>query len=144
MTLRHSKNILSHTFFCCMCAYLCAQPLHCARLFATLGTIVSRPPCPGDSPGKNTGVGCHLLLQGVFPTQGSNLYLLHLVRWQVDSLPLRHLMVLDIFFKVRLPVSFWLMVLQTGQMIAFASTRRKSGLPSKFQAVAKNTILGTW
>ena len=26
----------------------------------------------GDSPGKNTGVGCHALLQGVFPTQGSN------------------------------------------------------------------------
>ena len=26
----------------------------------------------GDSPGKNTGVGCHLLLQGIFPTQGLN------------------------------------------------------------------------
>ena len=26
----------------------------------------------GDSPGKNTGVGCHSLLQGIFPTQGSN------------------------------------------------------------------------
>ena len=25
----------------------------------------------GDSPGKNTGVGCHALLQGIFPTQGS-------------------------------------------------------------------------
>ena len=24
-----------------------------------------------DSPGKNTGVGCHALLQGIFPTQGS-------------------------------------------------------------------------
>ena len=31
----------------------------------------------GDSPGKNTGVGCHFLLQGIFPTQGSNLGLLH-------------------------------------------------------------------
>ena len=27
---------------------------------------------PWDSPGKNTGVGCHALLQGIFPTQGSN------------------------------------------------------------------------
>ena len=26
----------------------------------------------GDTPGKNTGVGCHTLLQGIFPTQGSN------------------------------------------------------------------------
>ena len=25
----------------------------------------------GDSPGKNTGVGCHAFLQGIFPTQGS-------------------------------------------------------------------------
>ena len=28
--------------------------------------------CPWDSPGKNTGVSCHSLLQGVFPTQGSD------------------------------------------------------------------------
>ena len=33
--------------------------------------------CPWDSPGKNTGVGCHFLLQGIFLTQGSNLGLLH-------------------------------------------------------------------
>ena len=32
---------------------------------------------PWDSPGKNTGVGCHFLLQGIFPTQGSNPDLLH-------------------------------------------------------------------
>ena len=29
--------------------------------------------CPRDSPGKNPGVGCHFLFQGVFPTQGLNL-----------------------------------------------------------------------
>ena len=34
----------------------------------------------GDSPGKNTGVGCHAFLQGMFPTQGSNPGLLH-CRW---------------------------------------------------------------
>ena len=33
----------------------------------------------GDSPGKNTGVGCHTLLQGIFPTQELNLSLLHLL-----------------------------------------------------------------
>ena len=33
--------------------------------------------CPWNSPGKNTGVGCHSLFQGIFPTQGSNLGLLH-------------------------------------------------------------------
>ena len=43
--------------------------------------------CPRDSRSKNTGVGCHFLLQGIFPTQGSNPHLLH---WQADSLPLGH------------------------------------------------------
>ena len=33
--------------------------------------------CPWNSPGKNIGVGCHSLLQGIFRTQGSNLGLLH-------------------------------------------------------------------
>ena len=36
-------------------------------------------------PSKNTGVGCHFLLQGIFLTQGSNPSLLH---WQMASLPL--------------------------------------------------------
>ena len=36
-----------------------------------------RLPCPWDSPGKNTRVGYHFLFQGVFPTLGSNLDLLH-------------------------------------------------------------------
>ena len=43
--------------------------------------------CPWDFPGKNTGVGCYFLLQGIFLTQGLNPSLLH---WQVDSLPLSH------------------------------------------------------
>ena len=43
--------------------------------------------CPWDSLGKNTGVGCHFVLQGISPTQGSSPYLLH---WQVNSLPLSH------------------------------------------------------
>ena len=39
----------------------------------------------GDSPGKNTGVGCHALLQGIFPTQESNPGLLH-CRWTLYHL----------------------------------------------------------
>ena len=37
--------------------------------------------CPWDFLGRNTGVGSHFLLQGIFPTRGSNLRLLH---WQMD------------------------------------------------------------
>ena len=33
---------------------------------------------PWDSPGKSTGVGGHVLLQGIFQTQGLNPHLLHL------------------------------------------------------------------
>ena len=47
------------------------------QLFVTPWTIGCLGPLCGDSPGKNTGVGCHALLQGIFPTQGSNPGLLH-------------------------------------------------------------------
>ena len=47
--------------------------------------------CSWTSPGKNTGVGCHFLLQGIFPTQGSNTHFLYLLHWQTDSLSLHHL-----------------------------------------------------
>ena len=48
-----------------------AQLRSCVQLFARLL-------CPWNFPGKNTEVGCHFLLQGIFLTQGSNLHLLHL------------------------------------------------------------------
>ena len=41
------------------------------------GLWPSRHLCPWDSPGKNPGVSCHALLQGIFPTQGSNVGLSH-------------------------------------------------------------------
>ena len=43
----------------------------------TQGLQPARVLCPWNSPGKNTGVDCHALLQGIFPTQGLNLALLH-------------------------------------------------------------------
>jgi len=42
---------------------------------------------PWDFPGKNTGVGCYFLLQGIFLTQRLNPCILH---WQEDSLLLSH------------------------------------------------------
>ena len=55
--------------------------LSCVQLFAS-PWILSSPDSSvhGDSPGKNTGIGCHALLQGIFRTQGSNLGLPH-CRW---------------------------------------------------------------
>ena len=47
-------------------------------------SMVTRLLCPWNSPGKNIGVGCHVLLQGIFLTQGSNTGSPVL---QADSLP---------------------------------------------------------
>ena len=55
------------------------------------GVQPARLLCPWNFPGKNTGVGCHFLLQGVFPTQGSSPHLLSLLHWWEDFLPLHHL-----------------------------------------------------
>ena len=46
---------------------LCLVTQSCLTLCSPPGSSVHR-----DSSGKNTGVGCHALLQGIFPTQGSN------------------------------------------------------------------------
>ena len=66
----------------------------CAQLCLTLCNPLDYS-LPGSSvdgiSNKNTGEGCHFLLQGIFPTQRSNLRLLHLLPWQADSLPLSHL-----------------------------------------------------
>ena len=51
------------------------------------GLSPTRLLCPWDSPGKNTGVGCHALLQGIFPTQGSNPGFLCLPHCQVGWRP---------------------------------------------------------
>ena len=64
----------------CACMLSHSSPVW---LFGTPWTIAPRL-CPWDSPGKNTGVYCHALLQGIFPTEGSNPHLY----WQGGSLPL--------------------------------------------------------
>ena len=48
------------------------------RLF---GLLPTRRLCPGGSPGKNTRVGCHALLQEIFTTQESNPHFLCLLNW---------------------------------------------------------------
>ena len=45
-------------------------------LFVTPWTTAGQAPLSWDTPDRNTAVGCHALLQGIFPTQGSNLRLL--------------------------------------------------------------------
>ena len=60
----------------CVCVCVLAAQL-CLTLFNPMDCSPSGSSLHGDSPGKNAGVGCHALLQGIFLTQGSNPGLLH-------------------------------------------------------------------
>ena len=89
------RSLLPHPYRSCLCVCVCVL---CANSLQSCLTLCNPLDCspPGssvhvDSPGRNTGVGCHTLLQGVFPTEGSNPLLLHLLLWQADSLPLASL-----------------------------------------------------
>ena len=62
-----------------------SAPVYCVcsfsrvKLFVTTWTVARQAPPSTAFPGKNTGVGCHFLLQGIFPTQESNPCLLCLI-----------------------------------------------------------------
>ena len=76
-----SKPVMTNNSLVCMCAL--------SRLI--LCDYSHQLVCAWDFPGKDTGVGCHFLPQRIFPIQGLNPYLLLLLCWQANSLPLRHL-----------------------------------------------------
>ena len=60
---------------------ICLVAQSCPTLHDPMDCSPSGSSVHGDSSGKNTGVGCHALLQGIFPTQGLNPGLLHC--WQI-------------------------------------------------------------
>ena len=64
---------------------VCCRARWCLNLCGSHGLWPTRLLCPWNFPGKNTGAGYHFLLQGIFPTQGSNPRLLH---WWAKPLPL--------------------------------------------------------
>ena len=59
-----------------------AQSLSHVRLFVTPWTVAHQAPLS-----RGFSMRCHSLLQGIFPTQGPNSGLLHLLHWQVGALP---------------------------------------------------------
>ena len=60
----------------CILVCVSAQPLQsCLTLCVPIYHSLPASSVHGDSPGKNTGVGCHALLQGIIPTKESNLLL---------------------------------------------------------------------
>ena len=82
--MMHLKDVDYVMFINNLLDYICV--LSCSVVSDSLQP--ARLLYPWDFPHKNTGVCCHFLLQGIFPTQGSNPSLLH---WWADSLLLSHL-----------------------------------------------------
>ena len=60
-----------------LCGIFCLVTKSCPTLLQSHGLWPSRLLCPWDFPFRNTGVGCHALLQGILPTQGWKPGLLH-------------------------------------------------------------------
>ena len=71
--LGQRNHLIPKNYIPCLCFIAHLRLTPCNPMDCSLpGSSVHR-----DSPGKNTGVGCHALFQGIFPTQGSNLGLPH-------------------------------------------------------------------
>jgi len=87
---------------------MCLVPQLCPTLCNPVECSPPRLLCPWNSLGKNTGVGCHVLLQGIFPTQGSNLGLPH-CRWIVYRLSHQgYLLLMYLIFNLVLVFAlFW-------------------------------------
>ena len=82
LTLSHFHHRISLIFVCvCVCLCVCVCVCVCTQSYPTLhntfGLQSARLLCPQNFSGKNTRVGCHFLLQGIFPTQGLKLCCLH-------------------------------------------------------------------
>ena len=66
-----AENLL-HTYTYSIVYAVCLVAQLCPTLCNPMGCSPPGSSVHGDSPGKNTEVSCHALLQGIFPTQGSN------------------------------------------------------------------------
>ena len=91
------------------CAWLVSQL--CPTLYNFMNYNLPGSSVHWDSPSKNTGVGCHALLQGIFPTQGSNPGLPPFNRfsttWATREAPVRSLGALKFTCRQKSPTSSW-------------------------------------
>ena len=82
--LEEKETVVWPKLTICMRACVLSRFGH-VRLCDPVGCWRTRLLCPRDPPGKNAGMECHALRQGIFSTQGSNLRLFSLLQWQAGS-----------------------------------------------------------
>ena len=114
--LKLNTNNLLHLprylpFLYCCCSVPKSGPTLCDPVGHSLpGSFVY-----GNFPGNNTGVCCHFFLQQIFLTQG---LILHLLYWEVNSLPLSYLGSPLIFFTPSQRYTFsYIIALQTKEIL---------------------------
>ena len=123
----------------CVCVCVCLQSLSRAQLFGTpwgtnpWGTVAPQAPLSIDSLGKNTGVSCHSLLQGIFPTWGLNPGLLHcrqiLYHLSYPGRPILLLQLLRCFSRVLPCATLWTAAHQAPLSTGFSRQEYWSELP---------------
>ena len=74
---KSNLNFASKSYVLPSCSVLCLVTQSCLTLWDPLDYNLPGSSVHGDSPGKNTRMGCHAFLQGIFQTQGPNPGLLH-------------------------------------------------------------------
>ena len=101
-----------------------------------------------DSPGKNTGVGCHVLLQDFFPTQGSNPGLPHcrLILYQLSypGSPTGSFSSVQLLSRVWLFATPWIPAHQAPQSVAFSRQENWSGSPCPLPGNLPNPETSAW
>ena len=127
-----------HGFYPCCC---CLVASGMSDSLQPHGLQPARLLCPWDSPGKNTAVGCHAVLQGIFPTQGSNPDFLHcrqiLYCWASreapDLIPIWHYLV-DLLLVVHASPHHKMNPVRQGGTICILLTSASTSYPVRYSA----------
>ena len=83
----YTHSVLTQSLCFSLLVYVCPVTAVTSDSLQPYGLKPTGLLCPWNSPGKNTGVACHVLLQGIFLIQGLNPSLLRYLHWQASSLP---------------------------------------------------------
>ena len=121
------------------------KSLSCVQLFVTHGLQPTRPLCPWDFPSKNTGVGCHFFLQGIFPgiEPGSPTLQAEALPSKPPgkSIPCMLLLLLSCFSRIRLCATPQTAAHQAPQSLGFSRQEHWSGVPSLLVSFKKLLIV---